>query len=251
MDTVNKNKIIKFIESAIDEFHETRLSKLSELKLKDILKRKNPYLFKAKNLSVSGLIQSILDAYLSSQEEAIFGTFLEKLAIFVSSIFINGKKSSAQGVDLEFQRKGKHYIVSIKSGPNWGNSSSINKMVDYFNKAKKILKSNSNAKEIIAICGCCYGRDDNPIKEQGYIKLCGKRFWEFITGEENFYVDIIEPIGHKAKEKNEKYISEYNKIVNRLTKEFLKDFSDEQGNILWDKIVILNSDIIKNTKLPI
>jgi len=84
------------------------------------IKRKNPYLFKAKNLSVSDLIQSILDAYLSSQEEAIFGTFLEKLAIFVSSIFIDGKKSSAQGVDLEFLRKGKHYIVSIKSGPNWG-----------------------------------------------------------------------------------------------------------------------------------
>ncbi len=37
MDTVKKNKIIKFIESAIDEFHETRLNKLAKLKLKDIL----------------------------------------------------------------------------------------------------------------------------------------------------------------------------------------------------------------------
>jgi hypothetical protein len=49
-----------------------------------------------------------------------------------------GYKSSATGIDLELERDGKHYLISIKSGPNWGNSHSINAMKREFAKAKKI-----------------------------------------------------------------------------------------------------------------
>ena len=31
------------------------------------------------------------------------------------------------GIDLEFDKDGVRYIVTIKSGPNWGNSSQIGK----------------------------------------------------------------------------------------------------------------------------
>ena len=108
-----------------------RLKNLQKLKLNQILKRKNPYLFKAKNiLTAQDLVKGLLDAHLSSQEETIFGDFLEGLAIFINGKVYEGKKSSAEGVDLEFNKDGKRYIVSIKSGPNWGNSSQINKMKD-------------------------------------------------------------------------------------------------------------------------
>lgn len=50
-------------------------------------------------------------------------------------------KSAAEGVDLEFNKDGKKYLVSIKSGPNWGNSSQIKKMIDNFNKAKNITNN--------------------------------------------------------------------------------------------------------------
>ena len=50
----------------------------------------------------------------------------------------DGRKSSAEGIDLEFERDTIYYLVSIKSGPNWGNSGQIKKMVQNFAKARRI-----------------------------------------------------------------------------------------------------------------
>ena len=129
-----------------------KLQSLKKLKLEKILKRKNPYLFKAKNVAPQDLTKGILDAHLSSQEETVFGEFLEGLAIFVCNEVWGGRKSSAEGIDLEFERDKKLYIVSVKSGPNWGNSSQIQRMKDNFRKAQRILRtSHASAPNIIAV----------------------------------------------------------------------------------------------------
>jgi len=107
MGAVLENEIRDYVERNIPVFHERRLERLSRLQLKDVLKRKNPYLFKAKNINTaSDLVKGILDAYLSSQEETIFGGFLEDLAIFICSKVYGGRKSAAEGIDLEFEQKG-------------------------------------------------------------------------------------------------------------------------------------------------
>jgi hypothetical protein len=238
-------KIATFVEANIQEFHQKRLDNLLKLKLETILKRKNPYLFKAKNLvTAHDLVKSLLDAHLSSQEETIFGDFLEKLARFVSENTIGAKKSSAEGIDLEFEKNDVIYLVSIKSGPNWGNSSQIRKMITDFKKAKKVLGTNSKIKNIIAINGCCYGKDHNPNKGD-YYKYCGQKFWEFISGDSNLYIDIIEPLGYKAKEKNENFKPEYVRVINKFTKDFLITYCDKNGNIFWNKLVQLSSAIKK------
>ena len=142
MGKVSRADIAGFIEPNIKSYHKRRLEKLLKLKLKlsNVLQRKNPYLFRAKSLDTAhDLVKSILDAFLSSQEEGIFGDFLEELAIFICGKKYNGKKSSSEGIDLEFESDGNRYIVSIKSGPNWGNSAQIKKMRDHFRRAKKIL----------------------------------------------------------------------------------------------------------------
>jgi hypothetical protein len=103
-------------------------------------------------------------------------------------------KSSSEGVDLEFSKDDVRYIVAIKSGPNWGNSSQIARMKDNFSRAKRTLRtSNSNVLNTVAINGCCYGRDRNPDKGE-YFKYCGQEFWEFISGDSTLYLDIIEPL---------------------------------------------------------
>ena len=61
-----------------------RLESLAGLKLEKVLARKNPYLFKAKYIESAGdLVKQLLDAHLSSQEETVFGDFLEVLAVYV------------------------------------------------------------------------------------------------------------------------------------------------------------------------
>lgn len=233
---------MKYVEQQIPEFHKNRIEKLKRLRLKDVLQRKNPYLFKVKNITTAGdFVKTILEAFLSSQEESLFGGFLEGLAVYVCGHVYNGKKSSSEGIDLEFEKESTKYIVSIKSGPNWGNSSQIMRMKDNFKKAKRILGTNATTSgKVIAVNGCCYGKDNSPDKGD-YLKLCGQGFWYFVSGNKTLYTELIEPLGHKAKEKNEQFLEEYAKIINKFSLEFIGMFCDTSGAILWEKVVQFNS----------
>jgi len=235
------NDVAAYVENHIGDFHARRLASLQALKLPVVLKRKNPYLFKAKNiLTGSDLVRTLLDAHLSSQEETVFGEFLEGLAVFVCERVYGGRKSSAEGIDLEFHKGDTLYIVSIKSGPNWGNSRQVSKMRDDFKKAKRILGTSSGIRDVAAINGCCYGRDRIPNKGD-YFKLCGQEFWEFISGDAELYVKIIEPLGFRAKERNDEFGFAYARILNLFTDEFGKYFYTADKQIDWNKLVAFNS----------
>ena len=241
MKPITQQEITDYVGEHIQGFHQRRLDSLQRLELMKVVGRKNPYLFKAKNINTAqDFVKIILDAHLSSQEETIFGGFLEELAIFICSQVYGGQKSAAEGVDLEFERDNIRYIVSIKSGPNWGNSSQVAKLRDNFRKAKRILSTNTSSANVVAVNGCCYGKHGTPDKGD-YLKLCGQKFWEFISGDDNLYTDIIEPLGHQAKEKNEQFMQEYDKVINKFTFEFITTFCDAEGNMLWEEIVKFNS----------
>ena len=101
MEPINLDDVRAYVEQNIGNFHTNRLANLKKLKLNTILKRKNPYLYKAKNILIAGyLVETLLNAHLSSQEEGIFGNFLEGLAIFINRKVYGGNKSSAIGIDL-------------------------------------------------------------------------------------------------------------------------------------------------------
>ena len=78
MNTLDIDEVTKFVDENIGSFHEAKLRSIKELKLDKLLRRKNPYLFKAKNVTTSEeFIKNIVNAHLSSQEETMFGNFLE------------------------------------------------------------------------------------------------------------------------------------------------------------------------------
>lgn len=86
------------------------------------------------------------------------------------------------------------------------------------------------------------------IFEGNYFKYCGQRFWEFISGENELYTEIIEPLSHKAKEKNDDFVKSYSQMINKFTKEFSNIFCMNNGEIDWDKLVRFNSAIIEPKK---
>ncbi len=218
MNEVKPELIRDYVDKHIGEFHEGRIASLNSLKLTDVLRRKNPYLFKAKHMVTSEMIvRGFIDAHISSNEETIFGNWLEGLAIYINGIVFGGKKSGIQGIDLEFDVEQKRYIVSIKSGPNWGNSSQIRKMINDFSTAKKVIRAGNAQIDVVAVNGCCYGRDNNPDRGE-YYKYCGQRFWSFISGDDNLYLDIIEPLGHNARLKNDEYNELHTRLINKFTK---------------------------------
>ncbi|WP_427158609.1 PmeII family type II restriction endonuclease [Aliinostoc sp. HNIBRCY26] len=230
------------IQHVLTPFYDKRFEKLSKLKLRNVLKRKNPYLFKAKNIErAQDFVDSIITAFLSSQEETIFGNLLEGFAIYISESLCGGFKSKLNSVDLEFERNGTYYIVGIKSGTSWGNSDQISKMKDNFKKARQSLRNQGITSNIIAVNGCMYGKDSSPFKEdvdtdKTYFKYAGQEFWEFISEDANLYQEIIVPIGEEAKKKDEIFKSTLDAKVNEMTFEFMQYFTTK-GRIDWIKLV--------------
>lgn len=66
-------------------------------------------------------------------------------------------------------------------------------------------------------------------------------FWGFISENSNLYIDIIKPLGHRAKKRNEAFQAEYAKVITRFTGEFIANFCTPDGAIVWEKVLKLNS----------
>lgn len=240
MNHLDMDRVQKFVNDNIVYFHKSKIRSLEKLTLHKLLK-KNPYLFKAKNINhASELIDGLLDAFLSSSEEKLFGDFLEDLAVFIASNTCDGHKSSAQGVDLEFFHKETHYVVSIKSGPNWGNSSQINRLEQDLRDTVTRIKQSNIKVNVQPVLGICYGRTRTTFL-RGYMKVVGQNFWYLISENKNLYTDIIEPIGYKAEEQNEKFMIEKCIVSDNFTKNFISEFCNDSGAINWVKLVEFNS----------
>ena len=229
-------------ERVMTPFYLRRLEGLQKLRLADVLKRKNPYLFKAKNIELAGdLARSVVDAFLSSQEETLFGNLLEGFAIHVAQTLWGGVKSKRKSLDLEFERDGQLFIVGIKSGTAWGNADQIRQMKDNLKRARQELRAEGVTCEIIAVNGCIYGKDANPLKsdedaDKTYFKCAGQEFWRFLSGDDNLFREIIKPIDAESRRKDEAFRAAYHAKVNELTAEFSLNFLHE-GQIDWLKLV--------------
>ena len=241
MRSVSSQEVTAYVRTNIGTFHSKRLESLTELKLPKLLRRKNPYLFKSKNINtVSDLMKTLLDAHLASQEETLFGNFLEGLAIHVAEKVHGGIKSGAAGIDLEFVKDGTRHLISIKSGPNWGNSDQIQKMCDNFKRSIGVIRQGDRSINVVAINGCCYGRAAKPDRGD-YIKLCGQDFWALISNDREFYVRIVEPLGHDAKRRNDRFAAKYSAVINQFSLQFTQRFCTADGSIDWHRLVAFSS----------
>jgi site-specific DNA-methyltransferase (cytosine-N4-specific) len=234
-------------EHIVTKFYEIRITKLQALRLhNDILRRKNPYLFKAKNITTSeAFVRSALDAFLSSQEETLFGNLLETLAIYVCGQVYGGTKAEIRAmpsIDLVFTKSEVCYVVGIKSGPYWGNNDQIKAMKRNFKLAKDALKARGITAPIVAVNGCIYGKDNQPFKqdpvdpELSYYRYCGQEFWEFISGDPDLYITIIQPLDLEAKRRGPEFMDIYDAKVNQMTLEFGQKFL-ANGQIDWQKLI--------------
>ena len=242
MGSINIVNIFDYAKRNIEVFHKSRLKSLKDTRLNDLLRRKNPYLFRAKNiLTAEQLIRSFLDAKLSSSEEKIFGDFLEELAIHIAEKSLNAVKSGLRGIDFEFTKKDARYLVSVKSGLQWGNSSQWKALESDFKTANKVLRQSSHIHNVVNILGICYGKAKTTLKRGIMLQICGQNFWYLISGDESFYIEIVKPLAYKAKELNDAFETKKAEIINIFTKQFIDEFCDKNGKILWSKLIKYNS----------
>ena len=211
-----------------------------------MLKRKNPYLFRATGITnAPELIEGILTAHSTSSDETIFGEeFFEPIFKVITGAQIAG----IRGVDFTIETGDSFQAISLKSGPNAFNSDQVLKLNSNFEDLERSLKATlrSVRKTFIPVMGCGYGKTNSPpSRKRKYYKLAGQAFWNEITGDPDFYLKLIELMRDKPDKHYEIFKSAWDRAVNRFVKQFSQDFCDDDGNIMWSKLVQYNSGNIK------
>lgn len=237
MNKKTRSLIEKYVHDNIASFHLSRIDRLRRLTLNNLIRNKNPYLFRAKNLTLAApLMTAVLDARLSSSEEGSFGGFLESLAIFVAEITGGGQKSAAEGIDIEVIRDSIRYLIAVKSGRNWGNASQHSALRLNFKRAVKVIRQGRSVTQLQPTLGICYG-NFRTTNNGEYLHIGGQSFWHLISGDKKLYIDLVEPLGHEAEQHDKAFTREKNNTYNRLTREFMNGYCDEAGAIDWPKLV--------------
>ena len=237
----NEADVVQAIAKALEEFYNSLITKIDGLDIVKIMKRKNPYLYRAKAMeSASEIVENVLSAFVSSSEETIFGNlFFEPLAIAASG----GNKALAEGIDIMIQDNTNNviYAVAVKSGTSVFNADSKKRQEQNFAAASKLAQQARARYE--AYIGYAYGKkkDTGRGRPKMYRELAGKEFWAELTGDPDFYVKIIQFMGDLPEQYVASFKESYNKASNRLVREFSNQFCTEDGSIDWEKLVEFNS----------
>ena len=72
-------------------------------------------------------------------------------------------------------------------------------------------------------------------------EIAGQAFWMEITGDKDFYLELMHHIGRIATLHEKEFEEEWNKSVNKVYKLFMDVFGNADGSINWDPIIRYNS----------
>lgn len=231
-------EVMKAVGNALTDFYASLTKNLDDVDVDKILKRKNPYLYRAKGISSAGqIVDGILAAYISSSEETVFGnTFFEPIAIVVSG----GQKAVTEGVDITVDKDNTIYSVAVKSGTSVFNADSRKRQEQNFQSAQK--RAQQARKAFLPVVGYGYGKKRVKAEnEKFYKELAGKDFWEWLTGDPSFYTKIIKFMGTRPDEYAKQFEESYAKAENRMVREFTVKYCKEDGSIDWDALIKFNS----------
>jgi hypothetical protein len=208
---VDAKVIETHVSKGVIAFHHMRCKFLAGIRLEQVLKKKGLHLYRARNIWVaSELVRNVLDDLVSSFDETAFRQFLEDIALFIVSKAKRGTESADGDYEAQFTYQGNHYVISVKMGHGYGKTRTT------------FLR--------------------------GYRKIVGQNFWYFISGNENLYTDIIEPLGQKAREHNDMFLKQKSRVINLFTEEFIAGYCSD-GAIDWQKLVKFNSGNLPQTKI--
>lgn len=239
----DEDAVEKVIADAIGDFYESLIDGIGALDLDTVLKRKNPYLFRAKSpQSASDVIESVLDAYVSSSEETIFGNlFFEPLARAASG----GRKSISEGVDLELESGSIRHAIAVKSGTAVFNADSKKKQKQNFERAAALARQGGMA--LSPAIGYAYGAKEQS--SRGFaLELAGQDFWEYVTGDPDFYKKIVLFMRDEPEVYAKRFAAVKARTLNKLVKEFSDRYVDAEGEIDWESILEFNSGSIARKK---
>jgi hypothetical protein len=236
------DQLEKLIRACLAKFYARRIGALESLNLSEVLRRKNPYLFRAKGIgNAAEMVSELLAAHISSSDETIFGSeFFEPICKHASKFVI----AAARGSDFVLEADDAYQAISLKSGPNAFNSDQVSKLNDRFREIEDSLRATLRTlrKQFVPIMGCAYGKGNlAPQKSRRYFKLAGQEFWERVTGDSAFYLKLVSLMRDDPDKHRPAFTEAWDRAVNRFVRDFTAAFCNDIGEIEWERLVAFNS----------
>lgn len=206
------------------------VEKLAGLKVKELVERKNPYLYRATGVSTcEEYIQRAFREYVAGMRWTYFGHFCESVAQIMSG----GIKPEGKGeIDLEIWRGGEAFLYAIKSGASGLNASSQKKAIDDLDSAANRFAEDG----VVAHKKIGFGYGRRVKYEKNDVELmASKDFWAEMSGDEDFYIklldvaDALSPLFQVNLEVPDRLLAEANELF------------CEGETIRWDKVIRLVS----------
>lgn len=229
---MNQNEKNEILQKARDWFGQSILPK----HIKNTEKLRNPESFNinpfltvylANFLTGNSSPQSIAKALvypraLGTSITTSFGSNIQKFTSVVLSAF----GSTTQGIDIEFidQIDGHKKYCQMKSGPDTINKDDVETISHHFKGVINLARTNNlRVTHNDMIVGVLYGepKDLNPhykrvVSEYDYPVIVGQDFWHRLTGDKDFYFELIAAIASVAVTAD--YAKELDDVISELAK---------------------------------
>lgn len=157
---------------------------------------------------------------------SIATTFGNQIQKFTNNV-LSGFASTTSGIDIEFtdHTDGRRKYCQLKAGPNTINRDDVETIDRHFRAIKGLARQNgANISFNDLVVAIVYGEKrqisghyKSIEKEHNYTLLVGQDFWQRLTGDENFYNDLLTTITEVAKEANFK--EELDRLITDLAKD--------------------------------
>jgi len=225
--TINKAEILEraiiWFRDSIATNHIANTEKLSSSNEFNI----NPFLavylanFLTGNSNPESIAKAlILPRVLGTSITTSFGTHIQN---FTNTV-LEGFGSVTSGIDIEFidQLDGETKYCQLKSGPNTINHDDVETIANHFQGVINLgRRNNVRITHNDMIVGIIYGTPEQTsahyrriTSQYNFPVYTGAEFWHRLTGDENFYTDLIVAIGSVATESD--FSSELNNVINEL-----------------------------------
>jgi len=229
MNQVEKDIILKkaqkWFKDSVAENHIKNTKKLKDASEFDI----NPFLavylsnFLTGKAKPEGIAKALVyPRALGTSITTSFGTNIQKFTNEVLSSF----GSTTSGIDIEFidQLNNNKIYCQLKSGPNTINKDDVETIAGHFKNVINLGRTNNlRITHDDMVVGIIYG--DTASLNGHYKRITtdyhypiyiGQDFWHRLTGDKDFYTDLIHAIGKVAAEAD--FTEELNEVIKELAK---------------------------------
>jgi len=139
---------------------------------------------------------------------SITTSFGMNMQTFISDVLKNSFGSMVSGIDIEFEDAldGRHKYCQVKLGPNTINKDDVVSIHNHFRAARNLGRTNNvrvgHGDLVVAIVYGEPGQESGHYKklrdEYNYPIFIGREFWLRLTGDKNFYAELLRAISEVA-----------------------------------------------------